>query len=193
MLQMWQDGTLCRGMLVWKRKKNPKYGEEEAKIAQENSGSDSDPVVLMATTDVEMSNSQVWYLDTCCNNHMTGRRDWLINFYASKKTSIKMANKKSITAKWIGHVVIQRNDGKIYVIKNVFLVPDMQCNLLSVGKLVRKGFSTLIKADYLKLFDHKRSMILKSCLSRNRTFKVCIQNSELRCLPATSHELEAEQ
>lgn len=55
----------------------------------------------MAATDVEMSNFQIWYLDTGCNNHMTGRRVWLIDFYASNKTSIKLADNKSIITKRI--------------------------------------------------------------------------------------------
>lgn len=39
------------------KRKNLNDREEEAKIAQEISGSDLDPFVFMATTDVEISNS----------------------------------------------------------------------------------------------------------------------------------------
>lgn len=76
--------------------KKLKDGEEEANISQEDSSSDSDPPALMATTDDVMSNSQKWYLDIGCINNMNERRDWIIDFDASKKISIKLDVKKSI-------------------------------------------------------------------------------------------------
>lgn len=80
----------------------------------------------MTTTDIEISNSQIWYLDTSFNNHMTKRKEWLIDFDAIKKTNIKLVENKSILAEGMEHVVIQRNDVKATLIKNVLLVPHMQ-------------------------------------------------------------------
>lgn len=76
---------LCKG-------NNPKKGEEEGKIAQENYGSNSDLVMLMALIDVEVSNSQIWYLDTSCSNHMNGNMEWIIHFDASNKTNMKLVD-----------------------------------------------------------------------------------------------------
>lgn len=76
---------LCKG-------KKPKKGEEEGKIDQENSESNSDLVMLIASIDVEVSNSQIWYLDTSCSNHMTGNMEWIIHFDASNKTSMKLVD-----------------------------------------------------------------------------------------------------
>lgn len=116
----------------------------------------------------------------------------MIEFDASKRKIIKLDDNNSIIAEGMSHIVIQRNDGKSVMIKNVLLVRDMQYNLLSVCQLVQKGFLVLKEADYLKIFYHKRILILKGYLSRNRTFKVCIQISQLRCLAAPSHEHEVE-
>lgn len=41
-------------------------------MAQEDS--DSEPVLLMVTTNVESSQSELWYIDTGCSNHMTSCR-----------------------------------------------------------------------------------------------------------------------
>lgn len=81
--------------------------------------------MLMAATNVEVSNSQILYFETSCNNQMTRIRDWLIDFDASKKTSIKLVDNKSIVAEGMGNVIIQRKDDKEVVIKNLLLVPNM--------------------------------------------------------------------
>ena len=68
------------------------------------------------------------------------------------------------------------------MIKDVLYVPGMKCNLLSVGKLVEKGFSIVMKDGALKLFDTKNNLVLKSPLSKNRTFKTMISSTEVQCL-----------
>ena len=51
---------------------------DEAQLAQDED-SDSDKVLLMATTNSEEDNVNLWYLDTGCSNHMTGHREWFVN------------------------------------------------------------------------------------------------------------------
>lgn len=52
--------------------------------------------MLMDATDVKISNSQIWNLDTGSNNHMTVRRDQLIDFEASKKTREELIDKNPL-------------------------------------------------------------------------------------------------
>src|ERR1051325_1769798 len=74
-----------------------------------------------------------------------------------------------------------RNGGKA-MIKDVLYVPGMKCNLLSVGKLVGKCFSVVMKDEALKLFDTKNNLVLKSLLSKNKTFKTMISSTKVQCL-----------
>jgi hypothetical protein len=64
---------------------------------------------------------------------MTGNRNILTDFGNCLNTKIKLANSKSIDAKGIGNVVIQRKNGRKSVIEKVLYVLGMQCNLMSVG------------------------------------------------------------
>jgi len=70
--------------------------------------------------------------------------------------------------------VFKSNNGEHIIIKDVFYVPDMKCNLLSIGQLVEKGFSITMNGDSLKLFDAKNNLVLKSNLSKNRTYRCSI-------------------
>ncbi|PNX87586.1 F-box protein [Trifolium pratense] len=91
----------CRG------KKVPRYGgknKTEAHIAQEDSDSEIDPMLLMATTTDYKNHHEHWYLDTCCSNHMISHRDWLINFNSSSKTKIRFADNRTIPAEGVGDV-----------------------------------------------------------------------------------------
>ena len=64
---------------------------------EEGNGSDSDQVLLMATTGIE-EDSMSWYLDIGCSNHMTGNKNWLIDLNPCMRNSVKFANNSSIVA-----------------------------------------------------------------------------------------------
>lgn len=70
----------------------------------------------------------------------------------------------------MGNIIINRKDGKKAMIENVLYVLGMKCNLMSVGQLVEKGFSVIMKHDSLELFDPSQKLVLRSPLSKNRTF-----------------------
>ena len=134
--------------------------------------SDSDPVLLMVTIGGGDLHSEAWYLDTTCSNHMTGHKDWSTDLYASKKTQIKLADSRALTVEGMGNIVIRRKDGKTALIENVLIVPRMKCNLMSVDQLIEKGFSVIVKHDYLEFYDQHQRLVLKSPLSKNKPFKL---------------------
>ena len=79
------------------------------------------------------------------------------------------------------------NEGKV-VIKDVIYVPRIMCNFLSVGQLVEKSFSVVMKGGVLRLFDTKNNLVLKSPLSKNRTFKTMINSTKVQCLKTVRQE-----
>ncbi|KAK2372557.1 putative mitochondrial protein [Trifolium repens] len=172
-----------------KKNKNQKNGEE-ANLA-ENKDSDDDVSFMVTLTD-ETAESMEWYFDTGCSNHMTGNRNILTDFDNCLNTKIKLANSKSIDAKGIGNVVIQRKNGRKSVIEKVLYVPGMQCNLMSVGQLLDKGFKVVLEDGTLKLFDSKQNLILKSNQSKNRTFKTQLKAIEHECLAASTENKDSE-
>ncbi|KAK2404675.1 putative mitochondrial protein [Trifolium repens] len=172
-----------------KKNKNQKNGKE-ANLA-ENKDSDDDVSFMVTLTD-ETAESMEWYFDTGCSNHMTGNRNILTDFDNCLNTKIKLANSKSINAKGIGNVVIQRKNGRKSVIEKVLYVPGMQCNLMSVGQLLDKGFKVVLEDGTMKLFDSKQNLILKSNQSKNRTFKTQLKAIEHECLAASTENKDSE-
>ena len=68
------------------------------------------------------------------------------------------------------------------MIKDVLYVSRMRCNLLSVGQLVIKCFSVIMKDGVLEFFDTPNNLVLKSPLSKNMKFKTMINLTEVQCL-----------
>ena len=163
--------------------KQTKNSEEKANVAQDEV-SDEDLVLLVATSD-GTPHSEAWYLDIGCSNHMTDHKEWLSDFDASRRLKIRLANSRTLAAEGKGNIVIQRKYGKATLIENVLFVPGMKCNLGSVRQLVEKGFSIITKHDFWKLFDTNQKPVLKSPLSKNRTFQANIRATEVHCLIAT--------
>ncbi|XP_028189031.1 uncharacterized protein LOC114375447 [Glycine soja] len=159
------------------RNKRVPRNADEAQLTQDED-SDSDKVLLMATTNSEEDNVNLWYLDTGCSNHMIGHREWFVNIDDKVKSKIKFADNSSVIAEGIRKVMIQRKDGQHSFINDVLYVPNMKNNLLSLGQLLEKGYSMQMKYSQMKMFDSNRRLILKSPLSRNRTFKIGIQIAE---------------
>ncbi|WVZ15014.1 hypothetical protein V8G54_012580 [Vigna mungo] len=164
--------------------KQKKHQGKEAYQAQEES--DSEPITLMVTMSATNSESRdkMWYLDSGCSNHMTYHKEWLVNFDQSKKSKVKVADDSILKVEGIGDVVIRRKDGSQARITNVLLVPEMTCNLLSIGQLVEKGFTTVMgNCDRMELYDGNKELILRCKISKNRTFQVNMDAVEnLECM-----------
>ncbi|XP_027187075.1 uncharacterized protein [Cicer arietinum] len=143
----------------------------EAQLAQADS-SDSDEVLLMASTSMEDDCPGLWYLDTWCSNHMTRHKEWFVSINDKVKREIRFADNSYVTAEGIGEVLIQRRDGKQSFICDVLYVPNMKNNLLSLGQLLEKGYSMKMEQGEMRLFDDSRRLILKAPLSKNRTSRL---------------------
>ncbi|XP_047149017.1 uncharacterized protein LOC124821197, partial [Vigna umbellata] len=161
--------------------------DEAANLAQDACDSKSDHVLLMSTTEwcekaldhvllsSEISHAEdetSWYFDTWCSNHMTGKKDWLIDLDTSVKSSVRFADNSVIMAEGAGKVLITRRDGKSAYVNNALYVLSMKSNLLSLGHLLEKGYTMLMQQRHIEVFDERQRLVIKAPLARNRTFKL---------------------
>ncbi|CAJ2662467.1 unnamed protein product [Trifolium pratense] len=159
-----------------------KKDQQEANVAEE---SDVKSVLMMATIGDECEKNEEWFLDSGCSNHMTPHREWLTNFDASKRSSIKLADGRKLAAEGIGNIVIKSKNGGKVIISEVLYVPGMNCNLLSLGQLVQRGFSVSMEDNALKLFDKMKNLVLMCSLSNNRTYRCKISSVDMMCMSTT--------
>lgn len=105
---------------------------------------------------VEHTNSSMegmWFLDSGCSNHMTGNRQWFIEFDEEYKHSVKLENNMRMAVTGKGSIRLQTGETK-QVISDVYYNPELRNNLLSMGQLQEKGLIILIRDGASKIY-HK--------------------------------------
>ncbi|XP_019425045.1 PREDICTED: uncharacterized protein LOC109333918 [Lupinus angustifolius] len=169
-----------------KGKKN--HNEKEAYTVQEEL--EEEPLTLMVTNSAEHS-YESWYLDSGCSNHMTSHKEWLADFDPNKKNNVKLADDSTLKVDETEDVVILRKNGSSALISDVLFIPGLKYNLLSIGQLVQKGFTAIMKNGRCELFDAEKRLILRSKLTKNRTFQVNIRAVEVQYLDAMDSTKES--
>jgi len=101
----------------------------------ETKGEEEEISLLMAYTAKEKASNDVWYLDTGCSNHMSGQKEAFSELDETFRDTVRFGDNSVVSAmrKW----KVQVNS--IHTISDVFYVPALKKNLLSVGQLQEKG------------------------------------------------------
>ena len=90
------------------------------------------------------SSSDIWFLDSGCSNHMTGNRDIYESLDTLVKSKVKLGNDNIVEVSGKGTIVVMTNLGK-KSIPDMYFVPGLRHNLISVGKLTQKGYKVILK------------------------------------------------
>ena len=84
------------------------------------------------------SSSDIRFLDSGCSNHMTRNKDLFTSLGDSIKSEVKLGNDSKVSVIGKGVInVLTKNGGKRYI-PDVYFVPGLKNNLISVGQLVQK-------------------------------------------------------
>ncbi|XP_076915955.1 uncharacterized protein LOC143575462 [Bidens hawaiensis] len=97
------------------------------------------------------SKNQFWFLDSGCSYHMCGVQEKFVNLDQKFTTTVKLGNNTRMTVGGKGNVKLMLN-GVMFVINDVYFVPDLKNCLLSIGKLQQKGLSFLFQDNACKVY-----------------------------------------
>ncbi|KAJ4709756.1 Retrovirus-related Pol polyprotein from transposon TNT 1-94 [Melia azedarach] len=150
-------------------------------VEEKNQG---DETVLLAYKDNSGGQDNTWYLDTGASNHMCGKRSMFVKLDESTNGNVSFGDDSKIAVKGRGNILIQLKDGRHQFIGNVYYVPNMKSNILSLGQLLEKGYDIHMKDYSIFIRDDKGNIITKVKMSKNRMFSLNIQNDVAKCLKA---------
>lgn len=87
----------------------------------------------------------LWYLDTGCSNHMCGDKTIFSDLDESFFSTVKFGDNSKINVVGRGNIIFKAKGNKSHKISDVFFVPELKTNLISLGQFQEKGYEILIK------------------------------------------------
>ncbi|CAK9818809.1 Retrovirus-related Pol polyprotein from transposon TNT 1-94 [Anthophora quadrimaculata] len=106
---------------------------------------------------IETSDGQ-WCLDSGSTSHMCKNLNCFESVDTRRRGKLNLATNTStdIHASGTVRAVIEQNDSKTNLtIKDALHVPDLRCNLLSIGKITDRGYKVIFTKHQAKIIDEK--------------------------------------
>ncbi|KAE8673808.1 hypothetical protein F3Y22_tig00111772pilonHSYRG00252 [Hibiscus syriacus] len=163
------------------RAPNKKIEEKTNYVEEKTDGKET---LLLARKETNGGQANSWYLDSGASNHMCGRKDMFVELDESVSGNVSFGDDSTIAVKGRGNILIRLKDGRHQFISNVYYVPNMKSNILSLGQLVEKGYDIHMNNYNLSIKDDNNNFIAKVPMSKNRMFLINIQNDVAKCLKA---------
>lgn len=116
----------------------------------------------------------VWYLDNGASNHMTGNRNHFKTIDESITGKVRFGDDSRIVIKGKGSVLFCSKDGGKKILADVYFIPELKSNIISLGQATESGCDVRMKEDYLILRDKDGRLITRAKRSNNRLYKVLI-------------------
>jgi hypothetical protein len=55
-----------------------------------------------------------WYMDIGCSNHLSGNKQWLIDFDSGRKVRVRCTNDEYLNAEGMGIVTVRWKNGRLF-------------------------------------------------------------------------------
>ena len=139
---------------------------------------EEDDLLLMAYVG-ETKRKDIWFVDSGCSNHMCNNKGMFSSLDMTFSHSVKLGNNNKMEV--AGKGVVKLMLGEIlYIVGDVYFVPELKNNLLSVGQLQEKGLAVLFQEEACSIYHPQRGLIVKFIMSANRMFTILSEPPETR-------------
>ena len=91
------------------------------------------------------SNSSIWYLDTGASNHMCGEESFFSELTKMEAGFVSFGDDSKVAVKGCGTIRHMQKDGRVGEIRDVYYVPELKSNILSMGQMMEKDNSVMMK------------------------------------------------
>eukprot|EP00253_Pinus_taeda_P015004 PITA_15004 len=90
-------------------------------------------IVLLTCNIAQDKQEDFWFLDSGCSNHMTGNIEMFANLDDNVKSEVTTRTDSKISVKGKDRVSNRARNGEQMIVPEVYYVPGLKCNLLSIG------------------------------------------------------------
>eukprot|EP00253_Pinus_taeda_P025810 PITA_25810 len=143
-----------------RKKQHDMNNRTSANFTRENISQDN---LFLACNMAEAKSEDIWLLDSGCSNHMTGNIALFSMLDQSVKSQVTLGTDSQVFVMGKREVNVFTRKGEKKTIADVYYVPRMKCNLLSIGQLVQKRYNVLFENDVCIIMDKAPS---KRCIAK---------------------------
>jgi hypothetical protein len=94
-----------------------------------------------------------WFLDTGASNHMMGRRDAFTELDTGITGTVKLGDGSNVKICERGTILFKCRNGEHRTLIEVYYLPRLQSNIVSIGQLDEANYETRIHGGVLRLWD----------------------------------------
>ncbi|XP_074328211.1 uncharacterized protein LOC141666112 [Apium graveolens] len=116
---------------------------------------------LSSNSDQNSWESNVWYLDNGASNQMTGQRSKFKTLDKSVTGQVKFGDGSLVEIKGNGAVRLRCKNGEERELREVFYIPSLCNNIISLGKFSETGYKVVMSGEYLWVYDSQGKLLMK--------------------------------
>jgi len=118
------------------------------------------------------SNNSVWYLDTGASNDICEDENLFKELTKVDAGHVSFGDASKVAVKGRGTIWYLQKNNRVGQIRDVYYVPDLKSNILSMGQLMEKGYLVLMKDRVLYLKDKLDQLIARVEMKKNKMYKL---------------------
>ncbi|WVZ54781.1 hypothetical protein U9M48_005530 [Paspalum notatum var. saurae] len=128
--------------------------------------------VFIQLDDEGVRETKQWVLDTRATNHMSGSRAAFAELDTDVCGTMRFGDNSVARIEGCGTVLFVCKNGEHQVLSNVYYIPRLTTNIVSVGQLDEAGHEILIKEGVMKVKDSCERLLAHVPRKANRLFPV---------------------
>lgn len=133
-------------------------------------------------------NSNLWYLDNGASNHMMGRKLKVRDLDENVMGQVKFGDGSTVKIKGKGTVAFRCTNGEEQLLSEVYYIPSLQNNIISLGQMSEYGNRLVLLGEYLWIYEKCDKLLMKVKKSSNRLYRIVIEEGTTTCLLAKVEE-----
>ncbi|KAG7557329.1 Zinc finger CCHC-type superfamily [Arabidopsis suecica] len=132
--------------------------------------------------ETQSDGKNIWYLDNGASNHMSGNREYFTKIDETVTGKVRFGDDTRIDIKGKGSVLFISKNKEKKILADVYYIPDLKSNTISLGQATESGCDVRMKDDYLTVHDKDGKLLVKTKRSKNRLYKVLMELEPAKCL-----------
>jgi hypothetical protein len=102
---------------------------------------------------------QRWILDTRATNHMSGAQSASSEINFGVRGSVKFGDRSVVEIEGRGTILFLDKGGEHRWLTQVYYIPRLRANIVSLGQLEEGGYRIYIELGFLKICDENRRVL----------------------------------